>query len=158
MTVLGATGHQSIPPEAVTFVEEALARTIAAAPGPVGGVCSLAAGADQLFAEAIRARGGTIVVVVPCDGYEDAFAREEDRRRYERLLGEAKELVRLENPRPSEQAFLEAGKRVVDMSDRVLAVWDGQPAHGVGGTADAVAYARKLGKDLEVIWPEGVTR
>ncbi|MGW5646007.1 hypothetical protein ACWEV3_27990 [Saccharopolyspora sp. NPDC003752] len=40
----------------------------------------------------------------------------------------------------------------------MLAVWDGQPARGFGGTADVVDSARKRGVDVTVIWPDGARR
>ncbi|MFJ8953478.1 hypothetical protein ACIRO1_25525 [Streptomyces sp. NPDC102381] len=51
-----------------------------------------------------------------------------------------------------------AGKEVVDQSDVLLAVWDGKPAGGKGGTADVVAYAQRQGMDVRIIWPLGATR
>jgi len=51
-----------------------------------------------------------------------------------------------------------AGKRVVDISEHVIAIWDGRPAGGYGGTADVVAYAHAVGRDVTVIWPAGVVR
>jgi len=36
--------------------------------------------------------------------------------------------------------------RVVDLADLLIAVWDGKPARGPGGTADVVAYAASAGK------------
>jgi hypothetical protein len=47
---------------------------------------------------------------------------------------------------------------VVDPSDVLVAVWDGEPARRLGGTADVVAYARERGVPAIVIWPEGATR
>ena len=44
----------------------------------------------------------------------------------------------------------------VDRSGVLVAVWDGQPARGLGGTADVVA--RQRGVPMEVIWPQGATR
>jgi hypothetical protein len=35
---------------------------------------------------------------------------------------------------------------VVDEADRLIAVWDGEPARAFGGTADVVAYAREKGR------------
>ncbi|MFG2222777.1 hypothetical protein [Streptomyces sp. NPDC048644] len=46
----------------------------------------------------------------------------------------------------------------VGLVDRLIAVWDGQPARGYGGTADVVAYARSTGVPVEVVWPDGATR
>jgi hypothetical protein len=53
---------------------------------------------------------------------------------------------------------MDAGKVVVDRSSVLVAVWDGQPSRGLGGTADVVRYARERGVPVEVIWPEGATR
>jgi len=59
---------------------------------------------------------------------------------------------------PSEEAYLAAGCRVVDMSDVLLAVWDGQPARGKGGTGNIVEYARSRATRVEIVWPKGITR
>jgi len=40
------------------------------------------------------------------------------------------------------EAYEQVGRYVVDHSDVVIAVWDGQQAQGRGGTADVVAYTR----------------
>jgi len=45
---------------------------------------------------------------------------------------------------------MEAGEKIVEEADIVVAVWDGKPAAGLGGTADIVEYARELEKPL--IW------
>jgi hypothetical protein len=42
--------------------------------------------------------------------------------------------------------------------DRLLAVWDGRPARGVGGTADIVEYARLSRVPVDIIWPSGASR
>lgn len=59
---------------------------------------------------------------------------------------------------PSDEAYLAAGQEVVDLTDTLLAIWDGQPARGLGGTADVVRYARSVGKRVVVIWPLGSAR
>jgi len=35
-----------------------------------------------------------------------------------------------------EDAYMAAGRRVVDLSDVMIAVWNAKPAKGKGGTAD----------------------
>lgn len=40
----------------------------------------------------------------------------------------------------------------------LIAVWDGQPAAGFGGTADVVAYARNHDIVVTVVWPDGAER
>jgi hypothetical protein len=59
----------------------------------------------------------------------------------------------LDIPGTDEDAYLAAGHRVVDNSDIMLAVWDGKPAKGKGGTADVVDYAIKRGIPLIHIDP-----
>jgi hypothetical protein len=67
-------------------------------------------------------------------------------------------VVELSFDEPTEEAFWSAGRYVVDHADQVLAVWDGQQAGGLGGTADVVAYARAKRKPVTRIWPAGAER
>jgi polyphosphate kinase 2 (PPK2 family) len=62
-------------------------------------------------------------------------------------------------PAPThEDAYLAAGRWIVDHADRLVAVWDGRPARGRGGTAEVVAYARHRGVPVTVLWRAGVLR
>jgi hypothetical protein len=61
---IGATGHQNIPYEAVTFVEEGIANVISHADQQPAGVSLLAAGAGQLFAKALLGAGGRLHVIL----------------------------------------------------------------------------------------------
>ena len=155
--VIGATGHQNIPSSAFEYVRRQIQEALDQARRPLEGASALAVGADQLFAERVLGGEGRLHVVVPSRGYEATF-KGSDRDRYERLLTLAYQVETLNYPEPSEEAFLAAGKRIVDMCDLLLAVWDGREAQGPGGTADVVAYAREVGKPVEIIWPEGMVR
>jgi hypothetical protein len=155
--VLGVTGHQDIPSNALEYVRSALDAEVSKRPKPVG-VCSLAAGADQLFAEVIVSRAGKLTVVIPCRDYETTFADHANEERYKRLLSKASDVIELDYPQPSEEAFFAAGQQVVDMADELIAIWDGERAKGHGGTADVVDYAYGKNKPVVVIWPEGVKR
>ena len=145
-----------MPEEAYRYASDAIDDYLRAH-GDVTGICSLAAGSDQLFASKIIERGSTLHVIVPCYDYEKTFDAQ-GLRKYQELLASASQVETLDYDRPSEQAFLEAGKRVADLSDELLAVWDGKKAQGLGGTADAVRHAKELGKAITILWPEGVTR
>ncbi len=159
MKRLGITGHQSIPAPAIDFVTEALQREIVAVSrmGPLLGVSSLAAGADQLFASIVLRAGGSLHVVVPASEYETTFD-DSGLREFRQLLQSAAEVEVLPYEAPTEEAFYAAGKRVVDLSEILLAVWDGRPSRGLGGTADVVRYAQEFNHDVHIIWPAGVTR
>ncbi|GAA3259017.1 hypothetical protein ACFO1B_53120 [Dactylosporangium siamense] len=158
MSAIGVTGHQNIPAGALAYVTAGIRDLLGAFEPPVTGVGSLAAGADQLFAAVVADLGGRLDVVVPCDGYDAAFGTPADARRYRRLLSAAASVEWLPFPAPSEEAFMAAGIRVVERCSVLLAVWDGRPAAGRGGTADVVAHARSLGRPVHVLWPAGVTR
>ena len=55
-------------------------------------------------------------------------------------------------------AYLAASEHVLATVDRMVAVWDGQPSDGRGGTGDIVATARERGLPITVIWPHGSNR
>jgi hypothetical protein len=158
MTVVGFTGHQNIPAEAIEYVKEHLRTELETFdPRALIGMCSLADGADQLFAQLVLDAGGALNVVVPSAGYETTFDAE-GLRRYRRFLSRASKTETLSWPEPSEDAFFDAGRLVADRSDVLITVWDGLEAQGKGGTADIVRYAQENGKRTIIIWPQGVTR
>jgi hypothetical protein len=140
------------------MVERALRERLARLPADVlVGVSSLADGADQLFAEAILALGGSLEVVVPAARYREALPPT-SQEAYDRLLALASAVERLDYQESTSEAHMAAGRVVVQRSDVLLAVWDGQPARGFGGTGDVVAYALERGVPVEVVWPRGAER
>ncbi|MGK5499933.1 hypothetical protein [Streptomyces sp. URMC 125] len=157
MTRIGITGHQRLPNAAVSFAIEKIRELLAEAASPLNGFGSLAEGADQLFARELLAAGGSLHVVIPASGYEDTFS-EDDKRTYFALLNQAAEVTRLNYSSPSEEAYDAAGQWVANHCEVIIAIWDGEPSRGLGGTADAVAHARKLGRAVHVVWPPGVRR
>lgn len=152
------TGHQSIPPQALEYVTRGAGRVLDQVKDELVGVSSLAAGGDQLFASLVLERGGRLEVVLPCSLYETTFSRPEDLRRFHALLQKASMVEKLNFVEPSDEAYLAAGHRVVDLSEMMVAIWDGQPAKGKGGTADIVEYARSRGTPIEIVWPKGMAR
>ncbi len=157
MTALGATGHQNIPAEARRYVTATVREAVRACDEPLLLFSSLAAGADQLVARVVLEEGGSIHAIVPSAGYAETLTGR-DRASYEKLLATSAHVVRLGYPEPSEQAYWAAGKVVVDRCEILIAIWDGLPARGLGGTADVVVYAKERGKDVRIIWPAGVAR
>jgi hypothetical protein len=158
VTALGVTGHQSIPPDARDFVVTAVQDILREVEPPLNAVTSLAAGADQLVAAELLRAGGRLHVILPSRDYEQTFAAGEDLACFRSLLKAAVAVTRLDYAEPSEEAFLAAGKSVVDNCEVLVAVWDGKPARGLGGTADVVRYARETGKAVSIVWPDYVRR
>jgi len=154
---IGITGHQRLDdPSSWSWVQSEIDRILVAAK-PVIGFSSLAIGADQLFARTVLEQGGKLVVIVPFDGYEAVFETEAGRREYTRLLDAASEREVLEQTGSREDAYLLAGHRIVDRAEQLIAIWDGQPAGGLGGTADIVHYATKQGRHLIHLNPMNLT-
>ncbi len=130
-------------------LDELLSQT----PAPFIGFTSLAVGADQLFAEAVLRHGGSFTAIIAFAGYELKFAEGQDREAYERLLAQAAEVEVLKTSASNREAYFKAGKQVVNRSELLIAVWDGKPAAGLGGTADVVNYARQRGKRIRHLDP-----
>lgn len=158
MTRIGFTGHQRLTPATRRSVAGAISGLLAENTEPLVGLASLAEGADQVFAHSILAAGGQLHVVIPGQGYAQTFATVDARDTYAALLSLATKAVTLPYPEPSEDAFLAAGRHIVDGCDTLIAVWDGLPAVGKGGTADIVEYAQQQGIPSLVVWPRGAQR
>jgi hypothetical protein len=156
MTTIAVTGHQDLDGPTALLIERLMLEHLRAADA-LTGLSALAAGADQLFARCVLRCGGRLVAVVPAVDYASGFSPPEAFA-YGELLGVAAEVVRLPHEHAGEQAYWDAGKEVVDRCDELLAVWDGEPSAGLGGTGDVVRYARQLGRRVTVLWPEGATR
>ena len=156
MTQLAITGHRGLSSELEAEIDRMI-RAAVAETGDVVGVSCLADGADAVFAQAVLDAGGSLVAVLPAVEYRESLP-EDYRPVYDRLLAQAGEVVQLPFVTPDPHAYMEAGKWMVDESDALLAVWDGQPGRGPGGTADVVAYARSRGVPVTVVWPDGAIR
>lgn len=140
---IGITGHQELEDEASwKWVEAEIRNALRAQPHPIVGLTSLAKGADQIFARAILEQSGTLHVVLPFADYERTFPTELEKRTYEGILAQANTREVLNDGGSDEEAFFAAGKRIVDSCEKLFAVWNGEPAGGLGGTADVVEYAR----------------
>lgn len=157
MTRVGITGHQKLPEDAVKPIVDGIRSLLVGLPEPLEGYSSLAEGADQLFARSLLAVGGTLHAIIPSENYDMTFD-EAHRKAYRALLDHATSIEQLPFDVPGEAAYAAAGYCVVDHSDVLIAVWDGEPARGRGGTADAVSYAQDGGVPVYVVWPSGLAR
>lgn len=152
---IGITGHQTLRGTLGWEWVDARVYEVLVQWGPLCvGITSLAAGADQHFAKIVLELGGAIEVIVPFFGYETRFVKGEDRSEYHCLLEAARAILSLPYVGNNDEVlYLDAGRQVVDRSDLLVAVWDGKPASGLGGTADIVAYAGSTSKKVIQINP-----
>ncbi|MBW8087608.1 hypothetical protein IGW14_05995 [Streptomyces hygroscopicus subsp. hygroscopicus] len=154
---LGITGHRGLPPKTERLVRRALQEEVARHGPDLVGVSCIADGPDAWFAELVLKVGGRLEVVVPAENYRDGLP-EEHHQSYDRLIQQAADVHRTGMVESDSQAHMAGSEILVGLVDELVAVWDGQPARGYGGTADVVAYAERTGVRFRVIWPEGSTR
>lgn len=155
---IGVTGHRTLQrTETWEWVRREITAILRGMKSPLTGISSLAIGADQVFAEMILDLGGALEVVLPFEDYERTFPNHADLDRFRRLRAAASRVETLAPSADAEHAYLLAGERIVRLSDRMIAVWDGMPARGVGGTAMIVQVARAAGVPVTQLNPVNAT-
>ncbi len=155
--VVGLTGHRHLKNEEAirALLHEQLLALGRRARGRLVGCSSGAIGADLLFAETCAALKIPWKALLPfspsefkTDFNESQWAHASD------LLKGAVETEISGSAEARTAAYLRCGLRTVDEADVVIAIWNGLPARGMGGTADVVRYARQEKKPLVLIHPE----
>jgi putative Ca2+/H+ antiporter (TMEM165/GDT1 family) len=116
-------------------------------------VSPLAEGADRLVAqEALKEPNTDLEVPLPLprEDYLRDFESDTSKREFADLVTRAREVVELGPFVSREDAYEGVGRYVVDRCDVLLALWDGQPSAGQGGTAEIIAYAEK--NHVPLLW------
>ncbi len=159
MTRIAVTGHMNLTPATRTLVDAALRDLLADEQGAgLIGISCLAKGADQLFARVVLDLGGQLIVVLPSPNYREQKVKPDNRALFDDLLAKASEVRVMPLAESNRQAYEAANNTLLNMADRLVAVWDGQPSKDQGGTGAVVEQARQLGKPVLVVWPEGAAR
>jgi hypothetical protein len=164
---IGVSGHR-VPPKLPeeseaplrTLIDRILAAIVDTAPTANTAtalviVSSLAEGSDRIVAAAGLAAGFALQVVLPFKRAEYAldFEAQASRREFEELLARASDVFELDgaaNERP--RAYEAAGLFMLANIDVLIAIWDGEVAAGVGGTAQIVE--RAIADGIVVVWIE----
>lgn len=154
----GVTGHRTLLHEIdlVDPVRRALRRLRdLAGPGVRFAIVSpLAEGADQLVArEALTVLHAELEVPLPMERdlyLETDFRNATTRDECVRLLAEASDVVTLPPCATPEDSYVQLGEYLIDHVQVLIAVWNGQPGAGRGGTADVVGEARR--RSLPLFW------
>ena len=159
---IGIVGHRNLPdPDRIRAeLKSAFQSVFEAYPDhEVVLLTSLAEGADRLAVEVALA--GTVQVKIevilpfPVEEYRRDFGTSESVEEFQKLLRLAREVVVSRASQPSEnpsreQAYVAASRTLVELSDVVVAVWNGEPSKGPGGTAESVELARQ--RALPLVW------
>lgn len=157
---VGVSGHRKLGDPRVGFYVHAQCvrwlrqyQELAQAQGAeVVAYSALAIGADTLFAEAALGLGIPVIGVLPFATYAEDFEGP-DLPRFEAMRGFCAEVITLPPEKRSDEAYMGVGRWVVEHTDVLVAVWNGLPAAGLGGTADVVAHAREQGRQVLIIDP-----
>ncbi len=156
--LIGFTGHRSGYDEAI--IRTALVRVLTDLQEralKVGGqtelYASVAEGCDTLCVEVARELGMPVHLLLPLEEteFEKDFSAPAAWKRSQKQLVIAQQrpgcdsahLVTGEATRP--ECYFNQAIHVLDAVDVLVAVWDGQPARGLGGTAQVVAQAKAIG-------------
>lgn len=148
---IGVTGHRlnrisqrqldRLTPQVRPF----LAQIAASARTPALTLISgLAEGADRHVAQLALDAGYALHAVLPFarNTYLHDFTGAASRQQFSELLARAERVTELPGrPGFAAQAYGRAGHALLDEADVLLAVWDGLPAQGAGGTAEVVNEA-----------------
>lgn len=121
--------------------------------GDIVAVSALAEGADRMFAEAALGLDYRLEVVLPfrTADYETTFGDASTTQHYRELVAAAARVTELSGSLTDRKAAYEAaGRSMAAAADILVAVWDGRPPAGRGGTPEIVAYAVSNG--IPVIW------
>ncbi len=163
MLRIGVTGHRLLADEgavraaaAAVFAELTAELTRLNADLPrtarLRVVSPLADGADRIVAEAGLAAGAGLHCPLPFSraDYETDFG-DDSTADFRMLLDRAERVFELNGQREAPEAAYEAvGRVVLGHSDILVAVWNGEPARGRGGTGQIVEEA--LSKNVPVVW------
>lgn len=155
---IGFTGHRALGDEVACrkAIFSFLEQQKAAASGLVYGISSVAAGGDLLFAESCLQLALPLRVLLPLPVEE--FREDFDAvswSRAEQILRQAASVEVTGGDQSREECYYECGIETVQQSRLLLALWNGGPAQGLGGTEDVVAFARELGRP--VVWLHSTT-
>ena len=114
-------------------------------------VSPLAEGADQIAARVALARHFTLGAMLPFvrDQYEQDFAAGAPRDAFHALLAQATSVLELPGKRAAPlAAYVMAGRATIAHCDLLVAIWDGEPPRGRGGTGEVVEIALLQGTPI----------
>lgn len=162
MVTIGVTGHRNLTnvEQIASSVDEVLRKIRDAFPAEnLTIISALAEGADRLVVwRAMENNVVHLVVPLPLEisDYMLDFNSISSKAEFVTLLEQAAQVIELPAEETREASYQAAGLYVLDNSDVLIAVWDGQPARGLGGTGQIVAKARQEKKSLAWVFAKNL--
>lgn len=161
MATIGVTGHRVIAEveKVKAGIDQALRRIDHAFPGPIVVLSAAAEGADRLVAFQVLVRPDSRLVValpLPKDDYMGDFRSTQSRIEFLDMLDSAFEVVQMRPAASRREAYAAAGKYVLDNSEILVAVWDGEDPQSEGATGDIVRRGRE--RNMPIAWVHAANR
>ncbi len=145
MWFVGFAGHRAVsdPAAAKLEITTELETIRASVSGELVGIASAAAGADLLFLDACQEAGLKTVVLLPFskDRFREDFDDPAEWEHACRCMDGAWWCEVSPGGEEAPAAYHVVARETLEISDRMLFLWDGQPARGLGGTAESVNEA-----------------
>lgn len=155
--IIGVTGHRKVSttdPQLRECIRRELLRLRAAYPdSPFLILSGLAEGADRLVVRiAIEYLAAKVIAVLPFaeEEFRKDFPAPESQSEFSDLLKQAQAVVVVPQREPPEsirergearnRQYARVGGYVVEQAQILIALWDGKPARGTGGTGDVVKW------------------
>lgn len=156
---VGVTGHRNLSPKCSEIINGELKKInenykVETVYSP------LAEGADMVVAQFFINFNKKIKIIVPLPFdikmYKKSFKDKDSENKFDDLLKSSYKNYALTNTYSLDEIqrnsaiknelYKAVGEHVVDNSDIIIAVWNGKPSNGTGGTAEIVEYAKKKNK------------
>ena len=109
----------------------------------------MAQGWDQAIATSCAVLNIPFVACIPFTGQDEMWTAD-GKRLYQFLMEKASEVKLVSNGSYSPTKMQKRNEYMVDNSEFLIALWNGTP----GGTANCIAYAKKVGRKGENWWPK----
>ena len=164
MVAVGVSGHRNLPDldNVSNAVDKALREILATfGDNSLRVISPLAEGADRVVVwRAMANYSVRLIVPLPLEmsDYMLDFKSISSKAEFITLLEQADQVFELPAEDTREACYLASGMYVLDHSDVLIAVWDGAPARGRGGTAEIVTEARERGMPLAWVQVAGKTQ
>lgn len=161
---IGVTGHRTLENEQIiresvrsvlSKLDDILSNRLKNIPCSFTVVSPLAEGADRLVAGEVLDwnTGGekpVLEAVLPLavEDYLNDFTAPGSKEEFREFLKKAISVIVLEKTSSCNAAYEQVGHYVVDNCDCLIAIWNGKPAAGKGGTTEIIDYAHRTGKQI----------
>jgi len=160
---IGVTGHRKLENEGLIrdsikkvlnriddILKNILKKNLKHNPYSFTVISPLAEGADRIVAREVmgwntEGRKALLEAVLPLpeEDYMNDFETPDSKAEFKNFLKKARNVRFLEKAESRKAAYENVGRYVVDNCHFLIAIWNGKPAAGKGGTAEIVEHAMK---------------